>query len=86
MAHHLYVCPKYSKELKKHILFRNYLRSHEEDMKKYAETKLKGDWFMLDSFIIRNVHINDFIDISKIRKMPGVIEYILALDSESPEK
>lgn len=42
MAHHLYVCPKYSKELKRHILFRNYLRSHEEDMKKYAETKLKG--------------------------------------------
>lgn len=41
---------------------------------------------MLDSFIIRNVHINDFVDISKIRKMPGVIEYILALDSESPEK
>lgn len=42
MEHHLYVCPKYSKELKRHILFRNYLRSHEEDMKKYAETKLKG--------------------------------------------
>lgn len=42
MAHHLYVCPKYSKELKKHILFRNYLRSHEKDMKKYGEVKLKG--------------------------------------------
>lgn len=42
MAHHLYVCPKYSKELKRHILFRNYLRSHKKDMKKYAETKLKG--------------------------------------------
>lgn len=41
---------------------------------------------MLDSFIIRNAHINDFVDISKIRKMPGVIEYILALDNESPEK
>ena len=42
MAQHLYVCPKYSKELKKHILFRNYLRSHEKDMKKYGEVKLKG--------------------------------------------
>ena len=41
---------------------------------------------MLDSFIIRSVHINDFLDISKIRKMPGVIEYTLALDNESPEK
>lgn len=41
---------------------------------------------MLDSFIIRNAHINDFVDISKIRKMSGVIEYILALDNESPEK
>lgn len=41
---------------------------------------------MLDSLIIRNVHINDFTDISKIRKMPGVIEYILTLDNESPEK
>lgn len=41
---------------------------------------------MLNSFIIRNAHINDFVDISKIRKMSGVIEYILALDNESPEK
>lgn len=41
---------------------------------------------MISSFIIRNVRISDFLAISKIRKMPGVIEYILALENESPEK
>ena len=39
MTHHLYVCPKYSEELKRHIAFRNHLRSNPEAVKMYSEVK-----------------------------------------------
>jgi GrpB-like predicted nucleotidyltransferase (UPF0157 family) len=41
MAHHLYVCPQDSQELKRHIAFRDYLRTHNEDKDKYSEIKLQ---------------------------------------------
>ena len=37
--HHLYVCPKYSKELHRHITFRDYLRSNPDAVKKYSKIK-----------------------------------------------
>lgn len=40
MTHHLYVCPQNSEELKRHIAFRDYLRTHKEDREKYSEIKL----------------------------------------------
>lgn len=39
MAHHLYVCSQNSEELKRHIAFRDYLRTHKEDREKYSEIK-----------------------------------------------
>ncbi len=39
MKHHLYVCHKDSIELKKHITFRNYLRTHPDDVKAYSDLK-----------------------------------------------
>lgn len=42
MTHNLYVCPRGSEELKKHIVFRNYLRTHKEDREKYSEIKLQA--------------------------------------------
>ena len=42
MMHHLYVCPSYSKELKRHITFRNYLRNDPESIKIYSLVKEKG--------------------------------------------
>lgn len=42
MAHHLYVCPQNSQELKRHIAFRDYLRTHDEDRDKYSEIKLQA--------------------------------------------
>ncbi|AOR24332.1 GrpB family protein [Clostridium taeniosporum] len=39
MQHHLYVCPENSKELKRHILFRDYLRKHKEDVIRYSKVK-----------------------------------------------
>ncbi len=40
--HHLYVCPKDSVELKRHIAFRNYLRSHPEAVREYSQIKEEG--------------------------------------------
>ncbi|MED4907449.1 GrpB family protein [Brevibacillus centrosporus] len=39
--HHLYVCTYDNAEYKRHILFRDYLRSHPEEAKKYGELKLE---------------------------------------------
>ena len=40
--HHLYVCPKSSRELHRHITFRDFLRSNPEAMKKYGEVKTEA--------------------------------------------
>ena len=42
MTHNLYVCPKESQELKRHVTFRDYLRTHKEDREKYSEAKLQA--------------------------------------------
>lgn len=40
--HHLYVCAQDCPELKRHIAFRDYLRSHPQAVKEYGEIKEKG--------------------------------------------
>ncbi len=42
MTHHLYVCPKDSEELFKHITFRNYLSQHSELVDEYSKVKEKA--------------------------------------------
>ena len=37
--HHLYVCPSDSRELHRHLTFRNYLRSHPEAVQEYSRVK-----------------------------------------------
>ena len=37
--HHLYVCPMHSEELKRHLTFRAYLRSHPEAVARYGRVK-----------------------------------------------
>ena len=39
MEHHLYVCPEDSAELKRHILFRDYLRVHPDVVQAYSQIK-----------------------------------------------
>lgn len=39
ILHHLYVCPAHSEELRRHILFRNYLRTHQEARIEYEQLK-----------------------------------------------
>ena len=62
MAHHLYVCPENSDELKKHIAFRDYLRLHKDDMKKYSEIKLKGANIYPDNIEGYMAYKSSFID------------------------
>lgn len=38
-THHLYVCPRDSAELRRHITFREYLKSHPEAVKRYSAVK-----------------------------------------------
>ena len=40
--HHLYVCPADSPELKRHIAFRDYLRTHPDAVRKYSLIKEEG--------------------------------------------
>ena len=39
MEHHLYVCPKDSPELRRHLSFRDYLRGHPEAVQEYSRIK-----------------------------------------------
>lgn len=38
-THHLYVCPRDSEELHRHVVFRDYLRSHPEAVRRYSQVK-----------------------------------------------
>ena len=38
-THHLYVCPKDSEELRRHLTFRDYLRAHPEAVARYSAVK-----------------------------------------------
>ena len=40
--HHLYVCPLDSAELRRHIAFRDYLRTHPEAVREYSRIKEAG--------------------------------------------
>ena len=40
--HHLYVCPEDSPELKRHIAFRDYLRTHSDAVRQYSRIKEEG--------------------------------------------
>lgn len=40
--HHLYVCPQNSAELRRHVAFRDYLRTHPEARDEYSRVKEEG--------------------------------------------
>ena len=41
-AHHMYVCPQDSPELKRHLSFRDYLRAHPDAAREYGRIKQEG--------------------------------------------
>ncbi len=42
LKHHLYVCTKDADELKRHISFRDYLRTHPDAVREYSKVKEEG--------------------------------------------
>lgn len=40
--HHLYVCPKDSPELRRHLAFRDHLRTHPDAVREYSRVKEEG--------------------------------------------
>ena len=42
MNHHLYVCPEYSEELRRHVAFRDFLRANPEAARRYGEVKVEA--------------------------------------------
>lgn len=40
--HHLYVCPRSSRELHRHLTFRDYLRTHPEAVSRYSVAKIEA--------------------------------------------
>lgn len=40
--HHLYVCPEDSLELKRHLAFRDYLRTHSKTVDEYGKIKMEA--------------------------------------------
>lgn len=49
MPHHLYVCPADSRELYRHLTFRNFLRQNPDAVKKYSAVKEKAAELYPDS-------------------------------------
>jgi GrpB-like predicted nucleotidyltransferase (UPF0157 family) len=41
MAYHMYVCPRNGKGHIEHMIFRDYLRNHKEEMQAYGQLKMK---------------------------------------------
>ena len=39
MKHHLYVCPQSSEELRRHVAFRDFLRTHPDAVEQYSRVK-----------------------------------------------
>ena len=72
MKHHLYVCPEYSAELKRHVAFRDYLRTHQEDREWYGSVKL-----------LAAKHYPEDIERYMIAKHPCVEEILSKLNYET---
>lgn len=62
MKHHLYVCAQSAGELKRHLTFRDYLRTHPEAVQQYSAVKEEGAKlypYDIDSYIS---HKSPFIE------------------------
>ena len=60
--HHLYVCPEDSAELKRHVSFRDYLRSHPEAVREYSRIKEEGAALYPDDIDRYIAHKSPFIE------------------------
>ena len=85
-THHLYVCPQDSKELKRHLAFRNYLRKHPNTVKEYGKIKKEAaklypndieKYCMYKSQIIEKFIRNESIKMKKSYKVYCLVGFVL---------
>ena len=60
--HHLYVCPEDSPELKRHIEFRDYLKTHPDAVREYSRIKEEGAELYPDDIDRYIEHKSTFIE------------------------
>ena len=60
--HHLYVCPEDSRELKRHIAFRDYLQTHPDAVREYGRIKEEGAELYPDDIDRYIEHKSPFIE------------------------
>ena len=60
--HHLYVCPEDSPELKRHIVFRDYLQTHSDAVREYSRIKAEGAELYPDDIDRYIEHKSSFIE------------------------
>lgn len=60
--HHLYVCPEDSPELKRHLAFRDYLRTHPDAVREYSRIKEAGAELYPDDIDRYMEHKSPFIE------------------------
>ena len=60
--HHLYVCTQDSPELRRHLVFRDYLRSHPEAVKEYSRIKEEGAALYPDDIDAYIMHKSPWIE------------------------
>ena len=60
--HHLYVCPRDSAELRRHLAFRDYLRRHPEAVRAYSRIKEEGAALYPDDIEKYIAHKSPFIE------------------------
>ena len=68
--HHLYVCPEDSPELKRHIEFRDYLKTHPDAVREYSRIKEEGAELYPDDIDRYIEHKSTFIE--KINEEIGI--------------
>lgn len=62
MRHHLYVCEENSPELKRHLAFRDWLRTHPEAVSEYSRVKEEGARLFPDDIDGYIAHKSPFIE------------------------
>ena len=60
--HHLYACPEDSPELKRHVAFRDYLRTHPDAVREYSRIKEEGAALYPDDIDRYIEHKSPFIE------------------------
>jgi len=82
--HHLYVCPEFSEELRRHLIFRDYLRADEDAKREYESIKVaiaaRSDGDRKKYAAIKETECRDFVE----RTLAAARNHNMALEPTRP--